>query len=206
MSGRTIYAYVGNNPINATDPSGNATSASEARSNFGGAFDDLMFGGFGQRARQSREAGDYGQWAMNLGAGTVFAVANVVTLGDSTIAMGMVRAGEGGAFGLLKARAIVGDGLEAHHIPQTALNFTSREEGGALVMTAAEHMDTRTWFGKGAVTAVQDAGKAFRDVVASDFRDVRRIVGNKYNEGLSTIADYYRKNFPELMAKPPGKP
>jgi hypothetical protein len=54
---------------------------------------------------------------------------------------------------------------------------------------------------KGALTAQQEAGMAFRDVLARDIRDVRSITGSQYNEGLGDLVDYYRTNFPDLMQK-----
>ena len=60
----------------------------------------------------------------------------------------------------------------------------------------------RTYGFSGAVTAVEDAGKAFRDVLAKDIKDVRNIVGNAYNQGLQSVLQYYRENFPNLMKKP----
>lgn len=69
-------------------------------------------------------------------------------------------------------------------------------------MTQAEHELTRTYFSRGAITAEQDAGRAFRDVLTSDIRDVRAITGSRYNAGMHDLLDYYRGNFPELMAKP----
>jgi hypothetical protein len=38
-------------------------------------------------------------------------------------------------------------------------------------------------------------------VLAKDFRDVRSIVGSKYNDGLLDLTEYYRKSFPDLMSK-----
>lgn len=111
-----------------------------------------------------------------------------------------VVAGQGGRFAELAGR--VGDDLTAHHIPQAALKYTSRADGGAVVMTATEHAATRTFTFKGAITAVEDAGKSFRDVLAKDIRDVRDIVGNAYNQGLKDVLQYYRQNFPDLMKKP----
>jgi len=46
----------------------------------------------------------------------------------------------------------------------------SRAEGGALVLNEAEHMLTRTFAGRGRVVAGQEAGMAFRDVLARDIR------------------------------------
>jgi hypothetical protein len=42
---------------------------------------------------------------------------------------------------------------------------------------------------------------SFRDVLARDMRDVRRIAGPKYDEGLRQLVQYYRQNFPELIAR-----
>jgi RHS repeat-associated protein len=116
-------------------------------------------------------------------------------------ASGALRPGQAGRFGDLRKMGLPGDDLTPHHMPQKALGFTSADDGGALAMTNAEHVQTRTYFGRGVQTAAQDAGRPFRDVLATDIGDVRSIVGSKYNEGLRTLIDYYRTNFPHLMAK-----
>lgn len=95
----------------------------------------------------------------------------------------------------------MGDALTPHHMPQVALGFTSRAEGGALVMTAEEHAMTRTYGVLGRITARQEAGMSFRDVLARDIRDVRQIVGPKYDAGLRDLLKYYWHNFPDLMSK-----
>jgi hypothetical protein len=110
-----------------------------------------------------------------------------------------LEAGKAGAFGSLKG--VKGDGLTPHHMPQAAAGRTGYNEGGALVMPQAEHVATRTYGSKGVGTLQSDAGLSFRDVLAKDIRDVRSIVGSKYNDGLRDLTDYYRRNFPDLMAK-----
>ena len=110
-----------------------------------------------------------------------------------------VVAGEAGRFSSLVGK--VGDELVAHHMPQAALGFTSRAEGGALVMQQAEHVMTRTFGGRGMATAGADAGMPFRSVLAKDIRDVRGIVGSKYNEGMQKLTQYYHENFPGLISK-----
>uniref|UniRef100_UPI0010FA176B RHS repeat-associated core domain-containing protein n=1 Tax=Chitinivorax sp. B TaxID=2502235 RepID=UPI0010FA176B len=112
-----------------------------------------------------------------------------------------VRAGEAGRFSSLHARRVAGDNLTPHHMPQAAAGRTSYEEGGALVMTHAEHVVTRTWGSRGRQTVQADANLPFRDVLAKDIRDVRSIVGKKYNEGLKALTNYYRDTFPKLMNK-----
>jgi hypothetical protein len=109
--------------------------------------------------------------------------------------------GASGRFSSLQKLSRVGDTIEANHMPQAALGFTSRAEGGALTMTRAEHVMTRTYAAKGAATAKAEAGMAFRTVLARDIRDVRGIVGTKYNQGMLKLLQYYRETFPGLMAK-----
>lgn len=96
---------------------------------------------------------------------------------------------------------MVGDGLEAHHIPQAGRGFTSYADGGAVVMTAREHALTRTYGSRGARTLGDEAYLPFRDTLARDIRDVRSIGGRSYNKGLQDVLDYYRKSYPELMTK-----
>jgi hypothetical protein len=137
--------------------------------------------------------------------GLLYEVASVVAGGAAgrtgAAARGGVVAGEAGQFAALDARGVIGDGLTPNHMPQAALGFTSRANGGALVMEHSEHVLTRTYFGKGAVTARAEANHLFRDVLARDILDVRRIVGGKYNQGLRDLLQYYRTNFPDLMAR-----
>ncbi len=116
-----------------------------------------------------------------------------------------VRAGQAGRFADLDAIARIGDNLTPHHMPQAALRFTSRADGGALVLPHSEHVLTRTYAGRGIATAKADAGLSFRQVLAKDFRDVRGIAGSKYNRGLHDLLKHYRTHHPRLMAKPKKK-
>ena len=113
-------------------------------------------------------------------------------------------AGEAGRFADRDARRISGDNLTPHHMPQTALGFTSRADGGALVMPYPEHARTRTFGRRGAITARQEAGSSFRQVLARDIRDVRSIVGAKYNHGLRDLITPYKTSHPNLMLKQVG--
>ncbi|MCC6553980.1 MAG: hypothetical protein IT372_13295, partial [Polyangiaceae bacterium] len=129
------------------------------------------------------------------------AAGGLKALGARAGAAGGVRAGEAGRFASLDARAVVGDALTPHHMPQAAMGFTSRAKGGALVMTAEEHAMPRTYGALGRATARSEAGMSFRDVLARDIRDVRRIVGSKYDSGLRDLLRYYREIFPDLMRR-----
>jgi RHS repeat-associated protein len=116
-----------------------------------------------------------------------------------------VTAGEAGAFGALDRRAVSHDKLTPHHMPQDALGFLPRSEGGAIVLPHAEHVLTRTYGGKGGATKKADAGLSFRDVLAKDLRDLRRIAGGKYDQGIRDLLRYYRKNHPQMMKRKQGK-
>jgi len=62
---------------------------------------------------------------------------------------------------------------------------------------------TRTYTGRGAVLAIEESQTPFRVVLLRDIRDVRSIVGTRYNEGLLELIEYYRRNFPDLMRPTP---
>ena len=115
---------------------------------------------------------------------------------------GKLVAGDAGRFSELDARAVTGDQLTPHHMPQAAAKFTSREEDGALALPHEEHVLTRTYGVRGRAIVRIEAGLPFRQVLARDIRDVRYIAGAKYNKGLRELIAYYRTHFPELMQKP----
>jgi RHS repeat-associated protein len=132
------------------------------------------------------------------------AIATVSFEQQAALMMGpvaVVSQGKAGSFASLDAGAVVGDAITPHHMPQAALRFTSYGEGGALAMEAGEHVMTRTYGSLGRVTAREAAGMAFRDVLARDMRDVRQIVGPKYDPGLRQLLRYYYDNFPILMKR-----
>ena len=108
--------------------------------------------------------------------------------------MDKLAAGEAGCFADLAARGVIGDQLTPHHMPQTAARFTSRDEGGALVLPHGV---------RGRVVAHAEARLPFRQVLARDIRDIRRITGRKYNKGLRDLITYYREHFSALMHKQP---
>jgi hypothetical protein len=112
-----------------------------------------------------------------------------------------VRIGEAGSYSDLTRRSVVGDEIDIHHIPQAAAQYTSRSEGGALALTHFEHTLTRTYGFRGVQFLSEDASISFRQVLARDIWDVRSIAGTRYNAGLLDLIQYYRVNFPDLMAK-----
>src|SRR6202035_3367565 len=106
--------------------------------------------------------------------------------------------GAAGSYSRLSKLSAVGDNLVLHHMPQAALGFTSRADGGALAVTTGEHVLTRTYGYAGKLTREAEAGMSFRTVLARDILDMRRIVGSRYNEGMLDLLKYYRNNFPSL--------
>lgn len=116
---------------------------------------------------------------------------------------GQLIAGDAGRFSDLDARAVTGDQLTPHHMPQAAAKFTTREEGGALALPHAEHVLTRTYGARGRAVVRAEAGLPFRLVLARDIRDVHYVAGVKYNKGLRELIAYYRANFPALLQKLP---
>ena len=157
-------------------------------------FTDYRFGYF-----ETYAASTSGEQSAMYATMAVGAVVGGVSKAASTATA--VEAGEAGRYADLARRSVVGDGLTPHHMPQAALNFTSRADGGALVITHAEHVLTRTYGRAGAITAEAERGLSFRTVLARDIRDIRSISGSKYNQGLLDLTNYYRTNFPNLMTK-----
>jgi hypothetical protein len=160
--------------------------------------------------RDYRAIGAGGVKTLALGAAAVVAIAYGVgavleSAGLRGVAAGVgkqpVAAGEAGRFADLASRRVVGDGLTPHHVPQAALGFTSRAEGGALMVTHNEHALTRTFGGRGLATAKAEGGLPFRQVLARDIRDIRQVAGTKYDAGIRSLLQYYRDNHPTLISK-----
>jgi RHS repeat-associated protein len=109
----------------------------------------------------------------------------------------VVHENDAGRFGDLDP-GVPGDGLTPHHMPQAAAGFTSRDDGGAIVMTQADHQLTRTYGAKGRVTRTAEAGLPFRTVLARDIQDLRRIGRvqhgdpSYFNPGITKLLAYYR--------------
>jgi RHS repeat-associated protein len=135
-----------------------------------------------------------------LGTVVTNAISKAAARGAGKEAVKLV-AGDAGRFATLESRGVVGDGLTPHHMPQVALGLTPRSEGGALAMETAEHMATRTYGAAGRATAAAESGLSLRTVLARDIRDVRQIVGPKYDNGLRDLVKYYYGEFPSLMKK-----
>ena len=64
-----------------------------------------------------------------------------------------------------------------------------------------EHIMTRTYGAKGRLTKAADAGKPFREVLETDIDDIKHLFGDKYDEGIEQLRDYYRKTTPNYTEK-----
>jgi len=160
---------------------GNYVSAGIA---FGGAA--LAFVGAGaaveavQVARIAREAAE---------------VKSVVEAGASTVEEAKVV---GGAYKDIEA------GLgEVHHMPADSVSTLSRNEGPAIWMEKADHLQTASHGTQGAAGAEYRAQQAalieegkFDEAVQMDINDIRSKFGNKYDVGIEQMLKYY-KSVPE---------
>jgi RHS repeat-associated protein len=119
--------------------------------------------------------------------------------GDVSSIPGGGSLGSAGAYGNLVKMTESGEVV--HHMPQKALGFTGKNEGGALIVTQAEHVQTRTYGYRGAITAREESGLSFRQVLARDIWDIKSLAGSKYNSGLWELIDYYYQFFQDLIQK-----
>lgn len=73
------------------------------------------------------------------------------------------------------------------------------------MMSHADHLLTRTYGSKGRRTKRLDAGLSFRQVLAKDLWDLRKIGQDVYgdaghfNPQIKGIMQYYRTNYPHLL-------
>jgi RHS repeat-associated protein len=208
------YWYANNNPLKFVDPDGRESEDRLAgwgqavvnNPEMGAAALSALGAGASVAADFTPILGDIKGFAeafqdptfLNFAAATIGLVPGLGDAAGRTLKHG-VSAGDSGAFSTLKG--ITGDGLTPHHMPQAAAGRTGYNEGGALVMEHGEHVATRNYGSRGIATLKSDASLTFRDVLSLDIRDVRKIVGSRYNEGMLKLTEYYRQNFPDQMRK-----
>ena len=89
-----VYSYVGNGANNARDPSGLVKDWAKGLTltDIGNTVDNLVTGGFGQRASQAAGAGNFGEAQLYTGARVMFGVGNVLTLGEGLLRVGLQTA------------------------------------------------------------------------------------------------------------------
>jgi len=100
----------------------------------------------------------------------------------------------GGAFGKLKR--IVG--WERHHMPADSVSPLTRARGPAIHMEEADHALTASYGSSATAQAYRKEIGAlisegrWRDAMALEIRDVRRVAGSKYNEAIQEMLEYAR--------------
>lgn len=128
---------------------------------------------------------------------TYYVVAGAFPLLVHNASCKVVSENQGGRFGDLSP-GTPGDGLTAHHMPQDALRFLPRNDGGSVVMKEADHALTRTFSNAGKVTKAAETGLPFRTVLARDLWDLRSVGQQQYGDpsyydaGIKQMMAYYR--------------
>ena len=224
--GTNRYAYGQNDPVNNSDPNGHISlreiasrfigremsktkdaiekTAENIRDNSKAAVREFTAIGDGLDVYEGINEKNYKKAAVGVGslaAGAIFGPAAKLGARAAQKGIAWVIKGEAGRFADLVSRGLKGDKLTPHHMPQAAAKFTTREDGGALVMSEADHVQTRTFGVKGLATSKTEAGMPFRDVLSRDIRDIRNIAGREYDAGIKEVIEYYRTNFPDLYKK-----
>lgn len=82
-------------------------------------------------------------------------------------------------------------------LPFNKLGDLSRSDGPALGMSIVDHALTRTFRGRGKAAMVKDIALNARQRLAKDIRDVRKLFGNKYDDGIREMLEY-AKTLPEF--------
>ncbi len=100
----------------------------------------------------------------------------------------------GGAYGKLQRVA----GWARHHIPADSISPLSRARGPAIQMEVADHALTSSYGSSAAAQAYRQEIQAliqqgrWREAMAREIRDVRRVAGRKYNEAVQQMLEYMR--------------
>jgi hypothetical protein len=127
--------------------------------------------------------------AMN-GEYSTAAVAGIL----AAIKLGKVKEFAGGAYGKLKSVAE----WERHHMPADSISPLSRARGPAIQMEQADHALTMSYGNSAAAQAYRQEIQQliqqgrWREAMAREIRDVRRIAGSKYNQAVQEMLEYMR--------------
>ena len=82
-----------------------------------------------------------------------------------------------------------------HHMPQNAYNKrkgVSLSDGSALLMTNEDHALTRTFKANGIKSMKEDINLDAEGRLIRDILDIREKFGNKYDEGLIEVINYFK--------------
>lgn len=205
-----LYAYVGDDPVNGTDPSGmlwvgdgcaDAAKASsscssgsifDARANAGATPKGSTpapgaAAGFAASIQQQEEIieGAVIKGASDTLNGLSQSAAVVLDIPRSVVGAGY----RGGAFASLKT----GPDIHRHHMPAKSVSPLSRKAGPSIQMSPSDHRATSS-YGNGSEyrreLAQMIRSGDFRGAFAKEIRDVRSIAGSRYNSAVREMLDY----------------
>lgn len=84
-------------------------------------------------------------------------------------------------------------GLERHHMPADSITNIPRRSGPAIQMDIADHRLTSSHGSSSAARSYREEirgsieGGRFREAMATEIKDVRRIAGTKYNKAMGEM-------------------
>jgi uncharacterized Zn-binding protein involved in type VI secretion len=103
--------------------------------------------------------------------------------------------GKGGSHGNTKKRAD-GEKTESHHMPADSTTKLPKNDGPAVKVDKTDHRETKSW-GRGnkAIKYRKEIGDLlkkgkWREALAKEIKDLRRVAGKKYNEGTKEMLEY----------------
>ncbi len=216
QGGINLYGYVFNDPLNMTDSGG---MAPESSMNYSYAWDSGPSWGQGLLqssinavpgayysglAQQEYRAGNYASAAVYGGASLADATLGILTFGLSTRASAAIRSTtsavslyEVGPANALRARSIVGDRLEVHHVMQAhpaqqiIANY-DRITAPAIAISRRDHQMIPNLSG-------QFSGSA-RDVLARDIRNLRTFTSAP-NTALQELIQLNKTQYPGAFGR-----
>ncbi|MGL4997992.1 MAG: hypothetical protein ACRC5T_03240, partial [Cetobacterium sp.] len=98
----------------------------------------------------------------------------------------------GGAYGRLDRKA----GIERHHMPANSINGIEKLKGPSIHMESKDHALTSSYGSSNQAKLYREKIKnliengKFRDAMAAEILDVRRISGSKYNQAMKQMLKY----------------
>ena len=198
-----VYAYVGNDPVNATDPTGMQASPFFATDEALAQQSMIANGATPEEALARSQV----QNAASTAAAAVIAAEGIalgVGLADGTqpgpvdtAAQGTVAKFAGGAYKNLGAKG--SKGIECHHCPANSASKLSKSDGPTIQMEKGDHRQTASW---GNSKEAQEYRAKQADMIESgdfkgaqqmDIDDVQSKFGGKYDDAIRQMRDYTDK-------------
>lgn len=116
---------------------------------------------------------------------------------------------EGGSYGSLKEKGhgyLSDPPQEVHHMPADSVNNLDTNDGPAIAMDKQDHQQTASYGrSKEAIEYRQqqkeliENGK-FEEAMQMDIDDIKSKFGNRYDEAIDQMKEYYNNNIKEINA------